>query len=215
MQLSKNVLALSVALISLTGCGTFLENLKTDNKEEVLEVVVNTPPPRVETKPERTNRDLTLTWDNIGRAGAAMHQPGYVHVLSSDGLVSFQSNDAAVKRGGSGRDNMYALNQLRQGSNKSRGYSMYELSRWERYCDSGKGMDERDWRFVKGEGYDNAPLDVLGGVCLRPTHRYEDYMTAWVRFCTSSPELNQTDRRIVGNSTRPFSKVSPCQALLK
>ena len=209
MRANKNLLALSVVLISLTGCA-----VQSEQEVEVSAPVMPVMLERVESKPERTSRDSTLAWDNIGRAGAAIHHPDYVHVLGGDGLATFQDSKRETKP--SIKSTFDSLSSMRNGKGKvGAGYSMYELSRWERYCDSGKGMNEHDWRFVKKEGYDNAPLDALGGSCVRPAHIFEGYMGAWVRFCTSSPFLNANDRRIVGESTRPYSKVNPCQALLK
>lgn len=239
MQLSKNLLALSIA-VSLAGCSSMaekLERFKAGPQEEVVAVEEVKPFERVESKPERTSRDSTLSWDNIGRAGAAIHQPGYVHVLGKDGHTSLTGALTGSGAGwpkhngmggmggmgngddaggyGVGSSNSAGAGHTSKHGNQNQGYSMYQLSRWERYCNSGKGMDERDWRFVQKEGYGNAPLDALGGVCLQPTHRYEGYLSAWVRFCTSSPKLSSNDRRIVRNSSRPFSKVNPCQALSK
>ncbi len=215
MRAKKTLLALSVALLSLTGCKTMMSG----SSETLTETTVEVEQVRVESKPERTNRESTLSWDNIGRAGAAYHQPDYVHVLGGDGLTSFQVKADTTKLGS--KDKLAAYAALRQGQLKNdktlkgKGYSMYELSRWERYCDLGKGMDEKDWRFVQKEGYDNIPLDAIGGSCLRPTYRMEGYMAAWVRYCTSSPQLTYNDRRIVSESSRPYSEVNPCKALLK
>lgn len=35
------------------------------------------------------------------------------------------------------------------GSGSARDYSVYSLSRWERFCDNGRNMDSRDWKFVR------------------------------------------------------------------
>lgn len=219
MQACKRLLVLSVAsvaLASLAGCSSMADKLKSLKAEPEPEQKIDVrPPARVESKPERTSRELAVSWGNIGRAGAANLQPGYINVLTRDGDITFQPAGAgsgfnhASKTTGAGSAPWNAKNSA------GKGYSMYQLSRWERYCDSGKGMDERDWRFIKGEGYENAPLDALGGACLQPTYRYEQYMTAWTRFCTSSSEITPNDRRIVSNTSRPFSQVNPCQALLK
>lgn len=168
-------------------------------------------------KPARVSRDLSLAWDNMGRGGAALRQPGYVHVLG-DGNVSATMNK--VKDGSSGSQNVsagikqgdvtHAINTFKE-MNKGKGYSLYELSRWERYCDSGKHMDEHDWRFIENEGETNIPKDVVTG-CIPPTHNYQDYLNAWTRFCTSQT-VTDTDRRIVRESVRPYSVVNPCKAL--
>ena len=130
-------------------------------------------------KPARVNRELSIAWDNMGRGGAALRQPGYIHVLG-DGNVSATINkvkdDSAdavktpvgIKQEG---DVGEAINTFKS-MNKGKGYSLYELSRWERYCDSGKGMDEHDWRFIEGEGATNIPQDVVTG-CIPPAHNYQ------------------------------------------
>ncbi len=89
---------------------------------------------------------------------------GYIHVLG-DGNVSATMNKVKDDSAGSDKtpagikqhgDVNEAINTFKS-MNKGKGYSLYELSRWERYCDGGKGMDEHDWRFVEAEGTTNIP----------------------------------------------------------
>lgn len=91
------------------------------------------------------------------------------------------------------------------------GFSHYELSRWERFCSGGTGMDEPDWRFVTDNGGASNVPSVLSGQCSPPNYSYSEYITAWVEFCEGSPSVSHRD--IVANSVRPQSKVNPCQAL--
>lgn len=93
-----------------------------------------------------------------------------------------------------------------------RSYSVYELSRWERYCNNGKGMDEADWSFVAKEGGANNLPGVFKGQCNAPDFDYQGYLAAWTNYCTSQP-LSDAQRSIVMNSVRPTSKVNPCKAL--
>ncbi|EDH0308997.1 hypothetical protein CA088_23865, partial [Salmonella enterica subsp. enterica serovar Newport] len=169
-------------------------------------------------KPARVSRELSMAWDNMGRGGAALRQPGYIHVLG-DGNVSATMNKVKDDSAGSDKtpagikqhgDVNEAINTFKS-MNKGKGYSLYELSRWERYCDGGKGMDEHDWRFVEAEGTTNIPKDVVTG-CIPPTHTYKDYLNAWTHFCTSQA-VTDADRRIVRESVRPYSVVNPCKAL--
>lgn len=111
-------------------------------------------------KPARVSRELSMAWDNMGRGGAALRQPGYIHVLG-DGNVSATMNKVKDDSAGSDKtpagikqhgDVNEAINTFKS-MNKGKGYSLYELSRWERYCDGGKGMDEHDWRFVEAGDY--------------------------------------------------------------
>ncbi|EOV0985941.1 hypothetical protein ACW6AV_003426 [Edwardsiella piscicida] len=167
------------------------------------------PNPADLTKPNRVTRELSQSWDNIGRGGAALRQPAYVHVLGN-GNVGSTMNNAQVQTGGMLRKNT-GNNGLFNSMSEGKGYSLYELSRWERYCDNGKGMDEHDWRFIKAQGETNIPRNALTG-CIPPSHSYNDYLTAWTHFCTKKP-ISDAERSIVRNSVRPFSVVNPCKAL--
>lgn len=175
-------------------------------------------------KQSRVSRDLRVAWDNIGRGGAALRQPGYVHVLGDSKLTGAKnrftenthpklkldkmpSPSKALDNDGI-HDALAALNNIQRG----KGYSHYELSRWERYCDSGRGMDERDWRFVEREGAQNAPTALIGE-CTPPAHSYQDYLAAWIRFCTRSG-ATEADRQIVRHSVRPASVVNPCKSMM-
>ncbi len=135
-------------------------------------------------KPARVSRELSMSWDNMGRGGAALRQPGYIHVLG-DGNVSAMVNKVKDDSTGSDKAPVWinqnedvneAINTFKS-MNKGKGYSLYELSRWERYCNGGKGMDEHDWRFVEAEGATNIPKDVVTG-CIPPTHTYQGYLNA-------------------------------------
>lgn len=166
----------------------------------------------------RFSMELSMSWGNMGRGGAALREPGYIHVLG-DGNIGVTMNtvqyDSASsdktpagfkQNGGVGE----AINTFKS-MNKGKSCSLYELSRWERYCNGGKGMDEHDWRFVVAEGTTNIPKDVITG-CIPPTHTYQEYLDAWTYFCTSQT-VTDADRRIVRESVRPYSVVNPCKAL--
>ncbi|ATW30866.1 hypothetical protein BJP41_10360 (plasmid) [Candidatus Williamhamiltonella defendens] len=191
----------------LAGCAS-----NTHEQKQQSQVV-----PAESDKPARVNRELSLAWDNMSRGGAALRQPGYIHVLG-DGNVGATMNKAkdrsgaekktvGIKEQGDVNEAIKTFKSIRKG----KGYSLYELSRWERYCDSGKGMDEHDWRFVEDEGETSIPKDVVTG-CIPPTHTYQDYLNAWTHFC-SSQAVTDADRRIVRESVRPYSVVNPCKAL--
>lgn len=208
MRVSTALLA--VALLS--GCAS----MESTPPEAEAEVAVDP----AEGKIQRVNRGLSVDWDNMGRGGAAMRQPAYIHVLGESSLQAASNNiqnvpsgdagqaDGAGARNGDGlREALSTLKDLQQG----KGYSLYELSRWERFCNKGHGMDERDWRFVESEGADNVPT-TLQVNCSPPTFTYGDYLTAWTRFCTHN-EPSQADRQIVRVTVRPQSAVNPCAAL--
>lgn len=92
------------------------------------------------------------------------------------------------------------------------GYSIYEMSRWERFCDNGNGMDEDDWIFItKHDGHMNVP-SILIDTCDIPAFSYKEYTAAWIEFCNDS-SITPVQRNIVRNSVRPRSKVAQCDAL--
>lgn len=166
----------------------------------------------------RVSMELSMSWGNMGRGGAALRQPGYIHVLG-DGNIGVTMNTVQYDSASSDKTPagfkqnggvVEAINTFKS-MNKGKSYSLYELSRWERYCNGGKGMDEHDWRFVVAEGTTNIPKDVITG-CIPPTHTYQEYLDAWTYFCTSQT-VTDADRRIVRESVRPYSVVNPCKAL--
>jgi len=162
-------------------------------------------------KMRQVDRELTLSWGNRGRAGAAMLQPAYIHVLGEslndryemDGDRFTTATNPVPPSGGTDSGDRDWI---------SVGASMYELQRWERFCDSGRGMDEPDWRFVTEAGAPNNIPDILVVGCKPPEHDITDYLQAWTSFC----ELDDTtadQRQIVRNSVRPKTVVNPCKAL--
>jgi hypothetical protein len=264
----KQIPCLLIGAALVAGCSN------TPDRNPGAEVV------RVETKQERVTRDLTLSWDNMGRGGAALRQPAYVHVLGH-GNVAAARSEAVLPTGGdrpySEEDALEAVNQIdsagraaggaagkavgkaaanaasgsestnghadttgvkpngssenepssvgSEGSsprpssgNKATGhgrtgYSLYELARWERFCEGGAGMDEADWLFVtKQGGAGNVPSTL--DTCTAPNYDYQDYLAAWTGFCTNS-DITSAQRNIVRHSVRPSSRVNPCEALNK
>lgn len=215
---SLSALAAVLAAATMSGCTlspnakSWLDDTKArfTKKEEPVVVVEATSKP-VTDKPQRTNRELTLAWDNIGRAGAAVHQPDYVHVLGEgNGRYEDKNTEFGINHGASS-SNKGAAGGATYTPRKGQGYSFYELQRWSRYCDNGKGMDERDWRFVASEQY-NAPLDAIPN-CKKPAHDYAGYLESWKRFCSHSPQYSGYDILVVRNSVRPTQLANRCSRL--
>lgn len=102
---------------------------------------------------------------NSGRGGAIHRQPGYIHTLGPQKTV--QAAASSTK--------MAAVTQTFAipGTNvhPGKGYSHYELSRWRRFCDEGKGMDKTDWLFIRKEGAHNVPRDIFPD-CKPPANAY-------------------------------------------
>lgn len=179
-----------------------------------------TPEPKViESKQERVTRNLTLSWDNIGRGGAAIRQPAHVHVLGQGNINEFGSKASIPK---TDTTDLYipksiaeavdAIDNVKKENIENSGYSLYELSRWERFCDDGKGMDEIDWRFVKRNGGKANIPNILQDSCTAPDHDYKAYLIAWTSFCTGT-DISSFQRKIVRESVRPKSYT--CAALSK
>lgn len=187
-----------------------------------------------EIKYERVSRDLSNDWGNTGLSGAAYNQSAYVDVLGNDmntNLVAVTPTEHTDKTymeklgGDKGINNSALLSAaseafaasatdknssdgLKAGTS-GKGYSVYELSRWERFCNEGKGMDEADWIFVEAQGEENAPSELFYN-CTAPAYNYEYYLSTWIDFCEGY-ELSATDKKLVSNSVRPTSVREICK----
>lgn len=208
--MKKHLLAVT-ALASLVGCTSAVQQIET--------------PPEA-SKTNRVNRDLTLAWETSDLGGAAYRQAGYVHVLHEDALWAPGSN-ASGSGSASGTnqtmpkeaaapsvaESLAVFKSIQDSDDKqtNKSYSFYELSRWERFCEAGKGMDEKDWLFVREEGLDNIPSDALAK-CVPPGYGYQEYLRAWESFCTGKT-ISEPQRHIIKTSVRPTSVVNPCNAL--
>ena len=122
--------------------------------------------PKYGEKYKQVSRDYTLDWDNYGRGGAAVRQPAYVHTLAGENNIgpvtelngSFDSNAVKVFPASAIDQSLKAGLKIAESNDKGNiSYSIYEMSRWERYCNHGKGMDKRDWAFVREQGLNNVP----------------------------------------------------------
>lgn len=126
-------------------------------------------------KYKQVSREPTLDWGNDERGGAAIRQPAYVHTLAGSVHVArpasniYNSNKAVVSVPPKHllSSSSLSLTNKSGANNEPKGLSMYELSRWERYCNNGKGMDNRDWDFVLKEGLQNVP-SMLAFDCKPP-----------------------------------------------
>lgn len=127
-------------------------------------------------KHKQVSRKLSIDWGNDQRGGAAMRQPAYIHTLSggvrqeapSGYEISPQNVTVNVPPKhllGNAPLSLSATSVKLNGSQEA--LSMYELSRWERYCNNGKGMDQRDWEFVRKAGLENVP-SILSFDCKPP-----------------------------------------------
>lgn len=112
----------------------------------------------------RVSRTLTLDWEEQSRGGAAMRSPSYYHSLAGAVRSPRPGDREAITT----EPALAIAKSIMQSEQpKKRGYSVYEMQRWERYCNGGKGMDKRDWAFVRQEGEDNVPANLRPN-CIRP-----------------------------------------------
>ncbi|CAM5562425.1 hypothetical protein [Eoetvoesiella caeni] len=110
----------------------------------------------------QTHRDLTQDWGNSGRGGAAFRQPAYIHVLGNGNATLKGSKIEPVGRLFDSSELIASSLAKLDDIKKGQGYSVYELSRWERYCNKGKGMDKKDWAFIRQVGVQNVPASLVG-----------------------------------------------------
>lgn len=116
-----------------------------------------------ELKIKEVSRHFAVNWGNTGRGGAALREAAYVHTLGG-----IESNERLPRNRPSSLFDVTILDLTqRYNVTPGKGYSHYELSRWERYCNYGKGMDQRDWEFINKEGLNNIP-DNLRKQCNHP-----------------------------------------------
>lgn len=145
------------------------------------------------------NNKQTVRFGNIGLGGATQRQPAYIHVLASEftekNLINYQ-NEKII-------DNNNFQTEIHK---STRGYSIYELARWERYC-SNKKMDESDWNFIAKElKTDNEIAYKLINNCTPPSFTLDDYKEAWNHFCTNET-LSSTEIKIINNTFKPKSQI--------
>lgn len=112
-------------------------------------------------KIEEVNRHFSVSWGNTGRGGAALRDPAYIQTLG--GIESDERLPRNRPYSQVAIVDLATAYSLEPG----KGYSHYELSRWERYCNYGKGMDRHDWDFINNEGLHNMP-DQLRVRCNHP-----------------------------------------------
>ena len=134
-----------------------------------------------------TVREKTVLWTEEKRGGAAYNKKGYRHVLYASRNIKRLDDhptvaDAVVTLS-------YTLDPIaNSGKLESdaidaafKSYSVYETSRWERFCGDGK-MDIKDWNFVAKEGREFVP-EQLKENCNTPAYTRQDYISAWQATC--------------------------------
>lgn len=134
-------------------------------------------------------KDVTLEFFESKRLGAAYGVNGYRHVLAI--RKSSELNDEALNA--TSVDSTTDIFSLKNADSividsqrivekvNKKSYSIYETSRWERFCGYGK-MDERDWVFIAEQGRSNLPVELVS-TCVEPAYTRQDYLAAWNAIC--------------------------------
>jgi hypothetical protein len=148
---------------------------------------------RTYTNEKPTALDTSLTWYNKQRSGAAINEEGYQHVLGHQNIEILADEPAEPLIPSTPADAAKTV------SKKS--YSVYEMSRWERFCGAGK-MDETDWDFVAKEGRGNVP-ETLDKKCDYPSFTRQEYLAAWKANCLG--ETTAIQKVILEKTLKPAS----------
>lgn len=126
-------------------------------------------------KYKQVSREPSIDWGNDERGGAVLRQPAFIHTLAGSIHNERPAKYQDTVKVNTPPKHLLSTSRLTTSSansagvnSKPQGLSVYELSRWERYCNSGKGMDQKDWNFVMKEGLDNVP-SILAFDCSPPT----------------------------------------------
>lgn len=136
-------------------------------------------------------KESTVALHEETRTGAAIGAAGYIFVVATERstskledtpVIASNADDAANKLSLVSSENaaIDAAKLVDKINKKS--FSIYEMSRWERFCGHGK-MDERDWAFVADQGRENLP-ESLKKECTEPTYTRQDYIDAWDAQCS-------------------------------
>lgn len=169
------------AVLLLSACSSTSTVVATDHSQ------------RTYTNEKPTALDTTLTWYNKERSGAAVNDEGYRHVLGHQNveIISDEPAEPVIPS--------TPIDAAKKISKQS--YSVYEMSRWERFCGAGK-MDERDWDFVAKEGRGNLP-ETLAKKCAYPSFTRQEYLAAWEAEC--SGEITTSQKIILEKTLKPAS----------
>lgn len=141
-----------------------------------------------------TGKDETATWVGHTRTGAAYSQTACRQVLANHNIGTINDLPADSPRYSNKPADVIERASLLQS------YSIYEMTRWQRYCDHGK-MDEKDWEFVASQGRNNVP-DTLKSLCNPPAFGRYEYLAAWKRSCDGS-EPSTYDHAICRTTIAP------------
>ncbi|RYY74448.1 MAG: hypothetical protein EOO52_12860 [Gammaproteobacteria bacterium] len=190
----KNVLGLGLLLgsLNLVSCSN------SDTKHEVAQAHHR------EYKNEQASvgRDATTTWQKQGMRGAAIEQGAYADVLGRRKVENIDNvNTHALPAAPASDSTSMLINPtIHAVNNAGVSYTVYEKSRWSRYCGGGK-MDRRDIAFVLKESPSNMPEEFLA-TCIAPRWDLKDYESTWMKKC-SGQTLSTIELDLIRSTIQP------------
>lgn len=141
------------------------------------------------------SRDSTYQWHDLERGGAAYRGKEYQQVLATR-VTEKVVDDRPVSQS----PTIITKPFEHATSTAIKSFSVYEMSRWERFCGKGK-MDVKDWDFVAQQGRENVPADLAHN-CAPPPYSRKEYIAAWKVSCTNgavpSKQQNIIRRETIG-----------------
>lgn len=137
-------------------------------------------------------RDLTTQWSNTERTSASIEQGAYKHVMATRMTGDFDGRVNDVEEVKAKPLKVTTVSSL----------SVYELSRWERYCKKGVGSDRKDWIFYESSQY--AVPAELADTCEIPGYKRAEYIAAWRNKCIGT-RLSALDSKITTHTVKPTS----------
>ena len=210
-------IAYAVSLVAVSGCSS--------NDEKPAEQVTIYQKELIDIKPVMI--DTTLQYKSLEQNTGSLTGEGYIHVLGKqnyhnliDTPTENNSSMAVSGKSSSSSDtsgrNLHAEGDISANSEigipvsviknaakaSSQSYSVYELSRWERFCGLGGKMDVKDWDFISDTGRANLP-DSLKSSCKERPYTSGEYRATWEKTCTEGYKLNTADRIITNETIKP------------
>lgn len=207
-----NILLLSAMASSvvLTGCSN--GNVKPSTDEDTFDG-----------RTLSTYGESTMDWQGGNYAGAAITKPDYVFVLKNEEPKRLSKNNpysTTAKQFAQKQADLLAFktpdytDELLEKLAKKNGaaitpesegynYSTYQMSRWERFCNGGVGMDEADWAFIDGLSFEARHMPPISN-CQPAAYSSTTYEGAWSYFCRGKT-MTEEGKSIVKNTVKPSS----------
>lgn len=189
---SKFSLSVAASIIVLAGCSSSDEKIHPTapySREYI-------------NQQSEVKRDTTTTWSKERVHGAAIEQGSYADVLGKRKTEKIEYPVPPVETSSPSDAASLLTNPTEHALNNAGvSYTIYEKSRWNRFCGAGK-MDKRDIAFVLKEGTQNIPEEFIG-TCKKPTWPLSQYEHAWTKKCESMP-LSSIESEIIRQTIQPF-----------